>query len=89
MEDVFASAYYTVTTTSAEDSEAGFLERKRKTNNKSIYVEIEPGQRVAICAGMANFDMEVGEAGLNKRGWVMQERLLSRRIIHFGESQAY
>lgn len=26
---------------------------------------------------------------LNKRGWVLQERLFARRIIHFGEDQMY
>jgi hypothetical protein len=37
------------------------------------------------------FDSErgVGQAPLNTRGWVMQERLLSRRILHFGSDMIY
>ena len=32
---------------------------------------------------------EVAEAPLSKRAWVLQERLLSPRILHFGKSQSY
>lgn len=31
----------------------------------------------------------VGEAPVNRRAWVMQERMLSPRIIHFADSQMY
>ncbi|KFA73863.1 hypothetical protein S40288_00887 [Stachybotrys chartarum IBT 40288] len=36
-----------------------------------------------------DFEKSVDLAPLNTRGWVMQERLLSRRILHFGTSMIY
>jgi hypothetical protein len=36
-----------------------------------------------------NFDDEIEKAELNTRGWVLQERALSRRTIHFGKTQTY
>jgi len=36
-----------------------------------------------------NFDDEVEKAELSSRGWVLQERALSRRTIHFGAIQTY
>ena len=35
------------------------------------------------------FDDDVSHAHLNKRGWVIQERVLSRRIFHFSKYQIY
>jgi Heterokaryon incompatibility protein (HET) len=35
------------------------------------------------------FDEDICLAPLNKRGWVLQERLLSRRIFHFSKNQIY
>ncbi|KAH6661607.1 heterokaryon incompatibility protein-domain-containing protein [Halenospora varia] len=88
MEGVYASAYCTVAATSAIDSNAGFL--KRNVSSEYVHVQDDSGRTVYVCTGMADFDKEVEkEAVLNTRAWVMQERFLSRRTIHFGASQVY
>ncbi|KXH43390.1 heterokaryon incompatibility protein [Colletotrichum salicis] len=35
------------------------------------------------------WDHGVGQCHLNKRGWVLQERLLSPRVLHFGSDQLF
>ena len=96
MEGVFASAYCTIAASSAVDSEAGFL--KRNVSNECVLAQDASGRRFYICADtddsnnyidIDDFDGRVGEAPLNKRAWVMQERVLSRRIIHFSDEQIY
>ena len=96
MEGVFASAYCTIAASSAVDSEAGFL--KRNVSNECVLAQDASGRRFYICADtddsnnyidIDDFDSRVGEAPLNKRAWVMQERVLSRRIIHFSDEQMY
>jgi hypothetical protein len=87
MQEVYTSAYFTVAGTSATDAHSGFLERK--TNGEHLYVQDDSGQVVNVCTNVADFDSEVEGALLNTRAWVMQERLLYCRTIHFGGSQMY
>jgi hypothetical protein len=42
-----------------------------------------------FCFNPEEWKYEVTQAPLNCRGWVLQERLLSPRVLHFGASQLY
>ena len=87
MEDVFASAYCTIAATSAVDSNAGFLARNR--GDEYVRVQDAAGNQVYICAHMDDFEKDVEQVELNKRAWVMQERVLAKRTIHFSANQTY
>jgi heterokaryon incompatibility protein (HET) len=89
MEQVFSSAYCTISATSAKNSHEGFLTLPVKAAVRIIDGE---NPQFAVCACIANksFKQAVDEDGLlNTRGWVLQERALSRRTIHFTGSQIF
>jgi hypothetical protein len=84
MQDTFASAYFTIAATSAT-VDKGFLYRSAdhfaRLGHDTSYAYISK-------AG-ADFNRDVEQGELNQRGWVLQERALSRRIIHFTAAQTY
>jgi hypothetical protein len=89
MEAVFASAYCTIAATSAKDSTEGFLIPR----SAKEYVRLQDGADsqlyVYVGTGGEIFDRDVEKGELNKRAWVLQERALSRRTIHFTTEQTY
>ena len=86
MEQVFSSAYATIAATCADGTEDGFLKRRPR---RPCVVMAKGPTPYFICEAIDNFYDDVDQADLNNRGWVLQERALSRRTIHFTERQCY
>ncbi|RDL32976.1 uncharacterized protein BP5553_08415 [Venustampulla echinocandica] len=87
MQNIFASAYCTIAASSATSWDEGFL--KRESGHNSIRIKDIYGQQISISDNIDDFENDVEKAQLNQRGWVVQERVLSRRIIHFTEKNSY
>lgn len=87
MEDVFSHAECVLAATCAEGQEDGFLNSIQQRESVAFS---RPGKvPVYICEFMDNFDEHVLKSRLNQRGWVLQERVLARRTIHFSSKQSY
>lgn len=79
MYEVFKNAYCTIAATSATNSDEGFL--------KGAVIAPNPESWKKNFA--TEFKSSVESGVLNKRAWVLQERVLSPRIIHFTEEQIF
>ncbi|KAI1815225.1 HET-domain-containing protein [Poronia punctata] len=87
METVFSSAYCVLAATRADGMSSGFL--KPRPERAVVRFAKSGEDPVYICEAIDNFQQDVLEGPLNKRGWVLQERALARRTIYFAESQTY
>lgn len=86
MEDVFTSAYCTIAASSSASSLDGFLKCRKERAVIGINTTKGP---LYLAKNIDKFQKDVERGILNTRGWVFQERALSRRTIHFTETQVY
>ncbi len=87
MEQVYSSAYATLAASCATRTDDGFL--KAYPGRQCVTKETDSGMPYNLCEAIDNFQIDVDQGELNKRGWVLQERALSRRTIYFTEKQTY
>ena len=88
MRHVYKNAWLNIAATAAADSSSGlFVDRKPLlVSTGAVSISWEGN----LPTGMFYFFLrdfwedEVGRAPLNRRAWVVQERFLSRRNLHFG-----
>ncbi|KAF4950003.1 hypothetical protein FSARC_13322 [Fusarium sarcochroum] len=88
MEAVFSSAYCVIAASRASGTSSGFL-WERPTREMVKLDSGLPEDTVYACEAIDDFQHDVIEGALNKRGWVLQERALAPRTIYFTEKQTY
>ena len=92
MKDVYKSALITIAATGASDSSIGCFSARDPSVIKGFDIPTSRDGQPSHTMHCLNKDVwadGVIKAPLNQRAWVVQERLLSRRVLHFGAQQVY
>ncbi|KIW78369.1 hypothetical protein Z517_08204 [Fonsecaea pedrosoi CBS 271.37] len=87
MEDVYNLAYCTLSAACARGTTHGFLQPRAPRD--VVTLKDSTGDVYYICKAIDNFGADVEEGELSRRGWILQERAMSRRTIHFTDTQVY
>lgn len=87
MENVFSQAYCTIAASSAASSLDGFLGNRRPRD--TLRIPISGSASLYLAEHIDDFRTDVENSVLNSRGWVLQERALSKRTIYFTSTQVY
>lgn len=87
MRSVYQSAFVTIAATAGATSEDGLFRERDSALVRPPVVATQWHQSPLLILFTRHLQRELDKAPLNRRGWVLQERLLSRRIIHFTSDQ--
>ncbi|TGO40875.1 hypothetical protein BHYA_0030g00420 [Botrytis hyacinthi] len=83
MQTTFNGAYCVLAACNAQSAKVGFLEN-RESRSKCVKIG-----DVFVSPITIDFEREVLNSPLARRGWVLQERALARRTIYFTDNQTY
>ena len=91
MGEVYSNSICNIAATGAADSSQGcFVSRQESdlicTLSKNSSTFFTQDQAIV---NLQQWSDEVEQTRLNQRGWVLQERLLAPRIVHFGSKQVF
>lgn len=89
MNSIYENAALTIAAAGASGPEHGFLRFRDYSLSSVLLPGTEPVVLSAYDHYRANDPSEMPESKLNTRAWVLQERLLSPRLLTFGEKEAY
>jgi len=89
MEQVFSSAYVTISASCSSGTDDGFLKPRPQRECVTARAPGDDASLYYLCDAIDDFRLDVDEGELSKRAWVLQERALSRRTIYFSRTQSY
>lgn len=92
MQDIYSSAYCVIAASSADGMWTGFLNERGERSVVRLPVDRhdpEANSHYYISEVVDDFQRDVIDSPLSRRGWVLQERALARRTIYFTNNQTY
>ena len=93
MGQYYENSVFTISASSAETSLVGFLNTRTPATYTPIVVPVDRGEEsrghLYVPRRPNTFETNIKLGPLSERGWVLQERLLSCGVLHYGKEQMF
>ena len=90
MRDIYRNSFLTIAATGATDPYQGcFRDRNPSLVEPIKFCVSNESAEHRIVFDREEMERSIHESPLSKRAWALQERLLSPRVLHFGENQMH
>ena len=92
MDAVYGNAYCNIGATSSANPEGGLFQERLPAQMELQIFEAEigtVGRRKLTSYHSFEWDRRLGDSRLLRRAWVVQERILARRMIHFSQGEVF
>jgi hypothetical protein len=92
MQNVYANGFCNIAATAAHDSSEGLFFDRNVQFLQPCFVDLPWMDTTGMQCELLDDEFwreSITDAPLNQRAWVCQERLLARRVIHFGKDQLF
>ena len=85
MASIYQGSVLTISALAAADSHAGIFAARRFQD----HIKWVSSQTIVVREPTALYRDNLRKANLSKRGWSLQERVLSHALLHYGDNQLY
>lgn len=89
MGDIYRTAAFTIASHCSEDDSEGFISSAFRQKGSAKLYDTQGYQPSVYIRASADLEQDVSRSPLSRRGWVLQERFLSQRILHFTPKMIY
>ncbi|KAG4422840.1 hypothetical protein IFR04_004062 [Cadophora malorum] len=89
MASIFEHSFITISALSAKDSTSGLFHRWNTFDAWKLHIQTRDGTQIGLRGEQSTLKGDLENSSMSLRGWILQEKILSPALAHFGHTQIH